>query len=277
MKGTGMKKLAFIGVGNMATAIIGAVTSGNIGVSFSDLVIFDKFSEKCEGFKNKGAAVANSVTDAVREAEYVLLAVKPQNIAEVLGEIKDNGISLDNKVFISIAAGVSIGGIRKHLATDAAVVRCMPNTPLQIGLGVTALCHSDNVSEKDFDFVRSIFESSGMTLVLNEAQMNTVICVNGSSPAYFYYFIDAMVKSAEAQGLKADNLTEAICRTVIGSAEMLIRSGKTAEELIRAVTSPKGTTERAMNELRGAEVDKIIHKAMVACTERAEEMSKEIN
>ena len=269
-----MKKLAFIGVGNMASAIINGILSNKDKVaSASDLILFDRFESQCAGFAAHKVSVAKSASDAVMSAEYVLIAVKPQNLGELLDELAP--LNLDGKTFISICAGVATDTISRRLGKTVPIVRCMPNTPLAIGLGVTALSRNSLVSDISYEFARGIFSAAGMVIDLDESQMNTVICVNGSSPAYFYYFIDAIVKSARAQGLDNDNLVEAVCRTIIGSAEMLMRSGKTPEELIRAVTSPKGTTERAMNELYAADVASTIDKAMRACTARAEEMPKE--
>ncbi len=269
-----MKTITFIGTGNMASAIISGMLKA--GHSAGIITVYDKFAEKAAAFAEKGVNIAANIADACAASEFILLAVKPQNYAEVLAEIAESGISTEKKIFISIAAGISTGAVSKMLGRDAAVVRCMPNTPLQIGHGVTALCKNAAVSDEDFSLVHSIFASAGMTLSLDESQLNTVICANGSSPAYFYYFIDAMVRSAKAQGLDCDDKTllEAICRTVIGAAEMLMASDKTPAELIRAVTSPNGTTERAMNIFYAEKTDEIIDRAMRACTDRAEEMSK---
>lgn len=270
-----MKTITFIGTGNMASAIIGGLLAS--GVAPELITVYDKLSDKAAAFAARGVNVAPTLADACKRSEFILLAVKPQNFAEVLSELAASDVDIENKVFISIAAGISTDAISKMLKHDCAVVRVMPNTPLQIGKGVSALCRSSRVSDADFELACKIFESSGMALRLDESQMNTVICANGSSPAYFYYFIDAMVRSAKAQGLTVDEhtLTEMICRTVIGSAEMLIQSGKSAEELIRAVTSPNGTTERAMNVFYEEKTDETIDRAMRACTDRAEEMAKE--
>lgn len=269
-----MKTITFIGTGNMASAIIGGMLS--VGHDAGLITVYDKLKDKAEALSDRGINVAPTLADACKASEFILLAVKPQNYADVLSEISASGLDIGGKVFISIAAGISTSAVSKMLGRDAAVVRCMPNTPLQIGRGVTALCKNDLVSSENFELVRAIFNSAGMTFQLDESQLNTVICANGSSPAYFYYFIDAMVRSAKAQGLECDDKTllEAVCRTVIGSAEMLMASGKTPAELIRAVTSPNGTTERAMNVFYDEKVDEIIDRAMRACTERAEEMSK---
>ena len=270
-----MKTITFIGTGNMASAIIGGMLAA--GTPADMITVYDKMTEKAEVFGGKGANVAPSLPEAVKASEMVLLAIKPQNFAEALTELKNSGVDYKGKTFITIAAGITTSAIEAWLGCELAVIRVMPNTPLMIGKGTTALCRNARVSDGDFELARSIFANSGMTMVIDESQMNTVICVNGSSPAYFYHFIDAMVQSAKAQGLELDERTvlEAVCSTVIGSAQMLLDSGKTAGELVRAVTSPKGTTEQAMNVFYDAGVADIIDRAMRACTARAEEMAKE--
>ncbi len=268
-----MKALAVLGVGNMASAIIGGMLSSGL-CKASELRLFDKLPEKLAPYEKDGAYIASSLTDAVSSADYILLSVKPQNLNEVLGELSKT--ELDGKTFISICAGISTSIIEKKLGRPTPVVRVMPNTPLQIGLGVSALARNSSVSDEAFEFAVKIFESSGMVLRLDESAMNAIISVNGSSPAYFYYFIDAMCKSARAQGLDCDGIVEAVCKSVIGSAEMLMRSGKTPEELIRAVTSPNGTTERAMKVFYKADVASTIDEAMRACTDRAAEMAREL-
>jgi len=274
-KGRSMKTITFIGTGNMASAIIGGMLGA--GIPAETITVYDKMTEKAEAFTKKGARIAATLPEAVSASDTVLLAVKPQNFAEVLTELQSSGTDYKNKTFITIAAGISTSAIEAWLGCELSVIRVMPNTPLMIGKGTTALCRNERVSDEDFSFAQSIFANSGMTMVIDESEMNTVICVNGSSPAYFYHFIDAMVQSAKAQGLKLDERTilEAVCSTVIGSAQMLLDSGKTAGELVRAVTSPKGTTEQAMNVFYNADIADIIDKAMRACTVRAEEMAKE--
>lgn len=270
-----MKTITFIGAGNMASAIIGGLLSS--GCDPKLITVYDKLEDKVNVLKKKGVNAASSLITACEASEFVLLAVKPQNFAEVLGELGNSNVDTDKKLFISIAAGISTDAVSKMLGRDAAVVRVMPNTPLQIGKGVSAVCRNSLVSDEDFLLACSVFECSGMIMKLDESQLNTVICANGSSPAYFYHFIDAVVKSAKAQGLECDDRTllEAVCKTVIGSAEMLLASGKTAEELVRAVTSPRGTTERAMNVFYEEKTADTIDRAMRACTARAEEMALE--
>ena len=150
----------------------------------------------------------------------------------------------------------------------------MPNTPLLLGKGATALCRSDNISDEDFEEVRMMFALSGEAVVLPESQMNAIIAVNGSSPAYIYLFAKAMVDYAVSVGIDGDTALKLVCKTFEGSAEMLRSSGDTPEVLIDKVCSKGGTTIEAMNVLRDKKVPETIAEAMAACTRRAEELGR---
>lgn len=264
-----MKRYSFIGAGNMAYAIIG-------GMKNADITVYDKLTAQYEKFNGSVKTVA-SAPKAVECADYVVLAVKPQNFAEVLSEIKESGVSLEGKVFISIAAGVKTSSICKGLGKSVAVIRTMPNTPLLIGKGVTALSRNEFVTDESFNEIKNVFSTCGSVFELPESKMNAVIAATSSAPAYIYYIIDCMVKEAEAEGLDASVIKAAVCEMVKGSADMLLSSDKTPSELVKAVTSPNGTTERAMNIFYSAELDKTISNAMKACTKRAEELSDELD
>lgn len=276
-----MKKIAFIGTGHMASAMIRGMLSGKLSVREEDVILFNRSPEKYANFSDLHVTVASSAVEAVSLADIIVLAVKPQNYAEVLKTVASADLPLDRKVFVSVAAGISIEAIEKGLGKNVAVVRTMPNTPLQIGLGVTALCRNALVSDEDYSFVTSLFACAGETFDLPEKDMNTVICATGSSPAYVYYLIDAMIRSAEAQGLQAEHLAETVCDAVIGSAALLKKAirdeGKSPADLIRAVCSPNGTTERAMQVFNEEKVDETIDRAMRRCTERAEEMARDFS
>lgn len=264
-----MKRYSFIGAGNMAYAIIG-------GMKDADITVYDKLTSQYEKFNGK-VKIAPSAPDAVKCADYIVLAVKPQNFKDVLSEIKESGVSLENKVFVSIAAGVKISSICKALGKDVAVIRTMPNTPLLIGKGVTALSKNELVSDEDFNEISSMFSSCGKVFELPESQMNAVIAATSSAPAYIYYIIDCIVKEAADQGLEPEKLKEAVCEMIKGSADMVLKSDKSPAELVKMVTSPKGTTERAMNVFYDGRLDEMISKAMKACTARAEELSDELD
>lgn len=263
-----MKKYSFIGAGNMAYAIIGGMKDG-------DITVYDKIVSQYEKFGGK-VKTAASVAEAVKVADYIILSVKPQNFAELTAEIRESGVSLDGKTFISIAAGVSCASICKGLGREVPVIRTMPNTPLLIGKGVTALSKNSLVSDADFEEIKEMFSKSGSVFELPEEKMNTVIAATSSAPAYIYYFIDCIYREAQAEGLDSEGLLDMICETVKGSADMVRSSGKTPSELVKAVTSPKGTTEKAMEVFYGEGLSEMISRAMRACTKRAEELSAEL-
>lgn len=263
-----MKRYSFIGAGNMAYAIIGGMKSG-------DITVYDKITTQYGKF-NGSVKIAESVSEAVKSADYIVLSVKPQNFAELTGEIRESGVSLDGKTFISIAAGVSCASICKGLGKDVPVIRTMPNTPLLIGKGVTALSKNALVSDESFAEVKEMFMASGSAFELPEDKMNTVIAATSSAPAYIYYVIDCIYNEAKAEGLDGETLLKMICEMVKGSAEMVIRSDKTPAELVKMVTSPKGTTEKAMEVFYSEGLSDMISRAMRACTKRAEELSAEL-
>lgn len=263
-----MSRFAFIGAGNMAYAIIG-------GMGDKDITLYDKFPSQYEKFEGK-IKIAASVYDAVRKADYIVLSVKPQNFKELTAEIKESGVSLDGKTFVSIAAGVSCRSICNGLGRDVAVIRTMPNTPLLVGQGVTALSRNEYVTDKAFSEIFEMFSSIGKAFVLPEDKMNAVIAATSSAPAYIYYIIDCICNEAKAEGIDTPELLNMVCEMVKGSAEMVIQSGKTPAELVKMVTSPNGTTERAMKVFMERDINKTISEAMKACTERAEELSAEL-
>ena len=274
------KKIAFIGVGNMATATLLGITSKEKGFfDWSDIILYDKFLNKAEEFKSFGAHIAISLEDAIENAYYVLLCVKPQNFPEIL-PIISKCKNTEEKVFITIAAGIPMKTIADAVP-EASVVRVMPNTPMLIGKGMISLCRDNKISDEDFEVVCNIFRSSGEIIVINECEMNRIISVTGSSPAYVFMMIKAMYDGAVAQGLLSDGngnglsekeLIDSICNAIIGSAELMKQGTKTPDEQIATVASKGGTTERAIAELEKYQFCEGIISAMLKCTERADEL-----
>ena len=200
-----------------------------------------------------------------------MLSVKPQNFCEILPELAAVA-GIEEKLIITIAAGISVETVKTALH-GAPVVRVLPNTPMLIGMGVSVICRADDGSPEDFAFVCGVFEASGSVTVIDEAEMNRIISVTSSSPAYVFAFIDAICRGATAQGLDGDALLPAVCDMVIGSATLLRDGGLTPAEQIARVTSKGGTTERAMATLASHGMDGIIREAMQACTDRADELA----
>lgn len=265
------KKIGFIGAGNMATAIINGIL-GNKAKSAGNIYVSDLDENKLAVMAEKGINTVSTGSDVVKNADIIVLAVKPQNYDEVLGEIKSKAD--ESKIFVTIAAGISIEYVRKGLGFNCPMVRVMPNTPLLLGKGATALCRSENITDEDFEEVYNMFALSGEAAILPESQMNAIIAVNGSSPAYVYLFAKAMVDYALSVGIDAETALRLVCKTFEGSAEMLRSSGDTPEQLIEKVCSKGGTTIEAMNILKERNVPQAIGDAMAACTKRAEELGK---
>ena len=275
------KKIAFIGVGNMATATLTGITSPNgcESVSWSDIILFNRHPEKLSSFTEKGAHIASSLKEAVELADCVFLCVKPQNFPEILPSLADCH-NVSNKLFVSVAAGINTTMI-SEATNNAPVVRAMPNTPMLIGKGVIAVCRNDKVTDSDFEFVCNVFRSSGSVICIDESEMNRIICVTGSSPAYVFLMIKAMYDGAKSQGLLADGsgygltekeLIDSICNTIIGAAELMKSATKTPDEQIATVASKGGTTERAIAELLRYQFCEGVVSAMQKCTDRADEL-----
>lgn len=264
-------QIGFIGAGNMASAIINAVITNNLYCE-NQIGIFDIDKSKYTHLMNIKVNHYDSIAKLVKSCRFIFLAVKPQNYKEVLEEI--SLLTDRDKVFISIAAGISIDYINSCLKYKYPVVRAMPNTPLLLGCGATVLCRSKNTCDNDFNIVYNIFNSCSETYILPEDKMNTVISVSSSSPAYIYLLVKAMADYSVSNGIDYNTAISLICKTLSGSAKMIKESGYAICDLIDMVASPGGTTLKAIESLDNSGFCTIIKKAMDECTKRAFEISK---
>ncbi|MBE6737248.1 MAG: pyrroline-5-carboxylate reductase [Ruminococcaceae bacterium] len=264
-------KIGFIGAGNMATAIIGGLIGA--GTPASDICVFDMDKEKLDAFSKRGVCIAENSCELTEKSDIVVLAVKPQNYSEVLKEISP--FATCDKTIVSIAAGITIEFVRNGLKIKCPVARVMPNTPLLVGKGATALCFSDNVSDDARKVVGGMFSCSGVVAEFTEDKMDAIISVNGSSPAYFYLFAKAMADYALSVGIDSERVMELICAAMEGSAKMLRESGDDPDTLIKKVSSKGGTTIEALNVFYKNEFENTIKDAMSACTKRAAELASE--
>ena len=254
----------------MATAIIDGLIRSDAKQA-ENITVFDVIDEKLEIMRTKGVNTSVSVSDVTKESDIIVLAVKPQNYAEVLAEVKKTINT--SKIIVTIAAGISTDYIAKKIECDCPMVRVMPNTPLLLGVGASALSRR-NIADEDFAYVYKMFSNGGVAEILDESQMNSVIAVNGSSPAYVYLFAKAMIDYAKSQGIAEDKALRLVCATLKGSAEMLEHSGDSADILIKKVSSPGGTTLKALEKLDEKDFYNGIIEAMEACTNRANELSR---
>lgn len=265
--------LGFIGFGNMATAIASGVIKSGL-ILPENIYAYDISCERIDAFKTEHKINHSlSLRSMVDACDTVILSVKPQNYDDVLSSVSEFEIS--DITFVSIAAGISISKIKSYLGNNSRVVRLMPNTPLLLGCGATAACRCENTPDDIFDAVCSLFRCSGELSVISEDNMNEIISVNGSSPAYLFLFAKAVCEYAQSCGIDYEVAKSLFAQTVIGSAKMILDSGDDLQTLIDKVTSKGGTTAKALEKFYDAGFTDIIKSAMDACTRRAEELGKE--
>lgn len=257
----------------MASAIIKSIISSG-RVAAGDILVFDKFPDKAEALSRLGVVKCDSLSEACNLGDCIFLAVKPQDYESLLTDVKACTENIKKKMFVSIAAAISCDYVCKMLESDVPVVRVMPNTPVLLGVGATAISRNGFVSDKEYSKICGIFASSGCVVSLDESLMNNVISVNSSSPVYLYMLAKAMIDGALEQGLSEKAATELVFQTLKGSCEMLMKSGFSADELIKMVASPGGTTLAAISSLEKNNFYKTINEAMHACTDRANELAR---
>lgn len=266
-----MTNVGFIGCGNMGFAIMKGILSADIGSDIK-LYAFDKSEAALEKAVAAGVVGLGSAPEVVGSCKYVFLAVKPQQLDEVLEEIASQ--VTEDTVIVSICAGITDDYIRSKTIPDAKVVLVMPNTPLLLGEGATALAMGDRCTDDEFGLVCDIFSSSGKVAVIGKDKMKEIIAINGSSPAFIYLYAQAFIDYAESVGIDREVAKELFSQSLIGSAKMMTDSGKTITELITMVSSKGGTTLAGLEKLREGGLHKTVEECCKACTKRAYELSK---
>ncbi len=263
-------KIGFIGSGNMATALAkGFIASGT--VREDELTISDKYAESLKKWEGREVFATTDNKQVFDRSDIVIFAVKPNVLPDVLKESKK---SAKGKIVISIAAGVTLDTITEYLGKDAKIVRAMPNTPAQVGCGMTVLSPNKNISSNEADTVKKLFEGAGSALILEEKYINAATALHGSSPAYVYMLIDAMADSGVKYGIPKAISLQLAAKAVEGSAKMVLETKKHPSELKDAVCSPGGTTIAAVLELEKNGFSSAVSDAIDACITKAEEMSK---
>ncbi len=266
-------KLGVIGAGNMGMAIVnGAVQHGMYAKN--EILLWNRSEEKRRAKADLGYSVTDDFRQVYAKCETVILSVKPQNFPELMPQLA--AVQTDPMpLVITIAAGISLSYIEGFLGDNVPMVRVMPNTPLMLGCGASALAKNAACPDEALQRVQAVFDALGVTAVFEqEDAINDIIPANGSAPAYVYYFIDAMAKNAEKHGIDRQSALKLICKTFEGSARMVLESGKTPDVLIQEVCSPGGTTIEAIRVLNSGRVDKIIDEASDKCIKRAYELGK---
>lgn len=269
------QKIAFIGAGNMAFAIInGLIRSGYPAES---VAACNKSNQaRRETLAAMGVLVSFSNRQAVEWADCVILAVKPQMMAEVCAEFTD--VDFSRKTVLSVAAGISVARLSELLPSAANIVRAMPNTPALIGEGLSGLFAKKSVAQTACQFAEQLLNAVGQCYwVADEAQINGIIAVTGSGPAYFFRFMEAMQKSAMAMGFNEQDSRRLIQSVALGAAKLVAANPEQPLSVLREnVTSKGGTTAQALAVFEQYALDKVVDEAMQAAVKRAEEMEKSL-
>ena len=262
-------RFGVIGAGNMGKALIKGFIEGNV-LKASEISVFDVYEPSlikcCETFgTNKAADIAEAVSDA----DYVLMAVKPQQFDEALAEV--NKSLSDKTIVISIAAAVTVKRI-ENIIGGRKLVRVMPNTPAQVGAGVSAVCPV-RLDDEETEFVKGLLGTCGQVVICNEKTLDAIGCVSGTGPAYVMLFIEAMADAAVALGIKRDDALKIAAGTVMGSGKMVLDTGVHPAVLKDQVCSPGGTTIAGVMALEEAGLRNAVIKSVIAADEKTKQMA----
>jgi pyrroline-5-carboxylate reductase len=263
------QRIAFIGAGNMAMALIEGLIAAKT-VAASSIVASDPRADLQQLAAKHGFTAAASNLDAVRAADVVLLCTKPQSFPAMLPEIAP---ALDHSpLVISIAAGVALAAIEAKLGASVRVVRSMPNTPALVGVGATAIAPGARATDADMHIAEAVFRAVGIVQRVEERFMDAVTALSGSGPAYVYLLAEAMTEAGIAAGLPADVATALAAQTVTGAGKLLGASSEPPATLRRKVTSPGGTTQAALETFEAGGFRALVTQAVLAATKRGQEL-----
>jgi len=258
-------KIGFIGGGNMAGALANGVIRSGL-CKTCDVCVCDINEESLKKYDKE--ITTSTDNKKALECDYIILAVKPFILSKVLKEL--SACDTNGKVFVSIAAGITTDEIKEILGCNAKVVRVMPNTPAQVAEGMTVIAQPDScVTEDELLGVVQIFNAVGKTEIMAENMINAVTGISGSGPAYVFMFIEAMADAGVLGGIPRDRAYELAAQTVLGSAKMVLETGKHPAELKDMVCSPKGTTIEAVTELEKRGFRAAIIEAIKKCVYKA--------
>jgi pyrroline-5-carboxylate reductase len=288
---SGMARIAIIGGGSIGEALLSGLLRA--GRQVKDLVVVEKIPERAKYLADTYSVLITSVADAVENATFVVVAVKPADVESVMAELARAAGAAENdtaeQVFVTVAAGITITYFESKLPAGTPVVRAMPNAAALVGAGVTALAKGRFVSAPQLEGVSALFDSVGGVLTVPETQMDAVTALSGSGPAYFFLLVEALVDAGVAAGLSRDVAADLTAQTMAGSAAMLLermdserRSGDdeapgmrvdaTATQLRATITSPGGTTAAALRELERGGLRAAVDAAVQAAKMRSEQL-----
>jgi pyrroline-5-carboxylate reductase len=266
------KKIAFLGGGNMAEALVkGLIAAGT--AKPAQILVADPSADRLEHLsKTYGVTARKANADAAREADVVVLSVKPQVVQKVTAEIAP--VVDETKLVVSIAAGITIGSIEQSLSGKVRIIRVMPNTPALVLAGAAALAGGNHATGEDLALAQELFNSVGRAVIVEEKLMDAVTGLSGSGPAYVFMIIDALSDAGVKAGLARPLALELAAQTVFGSAKMVLETGEHPARLRDMVTSPGGTTIEGLHALEKGKLRATLMNAVEAATARSRELGK---
>lgn len=260
-----MKKIGFIGCGNMGKAIVLGLLNST-AVEIQNLSIAEKNEHAIKAIKNEIGIDCISNIELAKECDIIFLAIKPNVYKDVITEIKD--YVKPDTIIVSIAAGITISDIEEWFDKEIKIVRTMPNTPALVAEGMSAICPNKNVTEEELKYVCNLYNSFGKYEIIAEKDFNAFIALCGSSPAYVFVFIEAMADAACKLGLPRAQAYKMAEQSILGSAKLALETGKHPAELKDMVCSPGGTTIEAVAELEKNGFRNSVIQCMLACAEK---------
>ena len=263
------EKVGVIGAGVMGEALIAALIKS--GFPATSIAISEKRIERRDELLSKYKVSSLDLADLVGSSSIILLVIKPQDMENLLGELKPSLKS--STLIVSFVAGKKISFITERVGSDQPVIRVMPNTPTLVGQGMSAITLGKNGSLDQSDFVGKFLESTGKVIEVDEDLQDAVTATSGSGPAYFFAFVEAMIDGAKKLGLSESDATTLTIQTMVGAAKLLEESGDSPSTLREKVTSPNGTTAAALASFGESGLTKIVAKAMEAAKNRSQELA----
>lgn len=259
-------KLGFIGAGNMAQAMIGGILEAGL-LQKEDVIASDAIQQTADKVADKFGIHTTLDNQEAARADIVILAVKPIYCSQVIQDIRD--VIRPEQLVVTIVAGKSLAWLESEFGKKIKLIRTMPNTPALVGEGMAALCPGELVTQEELTQVCRIFECFGKAQVVGENLMDAVVAVSGSSPAYIFLLIEAMADGAVAEGMPRAQAYEFAAQSVLGSAKMVLETGKHPGELKDMVCSPGGTTIAGVCRLEAAGFRSSVMECMKACAEKS--------
>jgi pyrroline-5-carboxylate reductase len=271
------KQIAILGTGSMGKAILSGLLAA--GTSPASIRVTTKSQSSAEAITANHGVQATALesdsaanSSSAKDADLVILAVKPNMILETLKEIS---LALKQDcLVVSVAAGITTAAMEEQLSGSAAVIRAMPNTPSVLGLGMTGISKGSNVSDEQLDLATQLFSSVGKVMVVDESKIDALSTISGSGPAYVFYFAEKLITAAKALGFSDSEASMMVKETFLGSASLLAASSSSPQELRQQVTSPNGTTMQATGRFDSADLEKVFIEATEAALARAKELGK---